>query len=85
MSDKRTLTVAAWRVTEGDSTAGGARVISVVRNAATGHVHIALSTGETLDLAGARSLTIAARVPQLAWWSRALAVLIAASRGASRP
>ncbi len=80
----RMLPVAAWRVAEGDLTAGGARVISVVRNAATGHVHIALSTGETLDLAGTRSLMIAERAPRPAWWGRVLAGLTAATRDARR-
>ncbi|WP_346270831.1 hypothetical protein [Pseudonocardia sp.] len=59
-------------------------MISIVRNAATGHVHIALSTGETLDLAGERSLVIAERPPQPAWWGRVLAVLTAATRDARR-
>ena len=80
----RTLAVPAWRVAEGDLTPGGARVISVVRNAATGRVHIALSTGGSLDVAGERSLIIAERAHEPARWGRVLAVLTAISRVARR-
>jgi hypothetical protein len=57
----RILDVPAWRVTEGDLSPAGARVISVHRDVVRGHVRIGLSTGETLDLPGEHRFMVAER------------------------
>jgi len=54
----RTATVPAWQVAEGDATPSGIAVVSVQRNAASGHVRIGLSNGTALIVAGERRLTV---------------------------
>ncbi len=77
----RVFTVPAWRVNEGDMSPGGARVVSVQRDPARGHVRIGLSTGATLDLAGESRFLVAERAhDEPARRCRVIGVFIAASR-----
>jgi len=62
-----TATVPAWRVREGDVSPSGMRVVSVRRDLSRGRVHLGLSNGGVLMLAGERLVQVrVARAPE---WS----------------
>jgi len=54
----RTATVTAWRLSEGDISPSGARVVSVQRDPSRGHVRVGFSDASSLDMAGERRVVV---------------------------
>jgi hypothetical protein len=55
--------VPAWRVSRGDVSPSGARVVGVCRDESRGRVKIGFSDGSELDLAGERRVLV--EIPRL--------------------